>query len=151
MEAIEQPHSFSIGLDSHVFLPVKPHTQTLDLNSCGCLGQGRFVPCQQVSSCLRQCDWPWRSRLLSFLPHQLSHPPWRGLYDLMERTARHFWPPLCPHCTSDLLHTLLTCILLKNIWSPQRVNRTSIFNTEALLRNIKSQNQYLMERLFILI
>jgi len=118
MEAIERPQIFSIGLDSHILLPVKPHTQTLDLNSCGCLGQGHFVPCQQVSSCLRQCDWPWRSRLLSFLPHQLSHPPWRGLYDLMERTARHFWPPLCPHCTSDLLHTLLTCILLKNIWSP---------------------------------
>lgn len=86
------------------FLVTGSHTETLDLNSCACLGQGHFVPCQQVASSLRQCDWPGRCRLLSFLPHQLSHLPWRGPYDLMEYAALRSWPLLCPRSTSDPLH-----------------------------------------------
>ncbi len=113
MEVIGRPF---LGLDWHIFLVVKPHTETLDLNSCRCLGQGHFVPCQQVASSLRRCDWPWHSRLLSFLPQQLSHPPRRLLCDLMEHISS-LLTPLCPCCTSDLLHTLLTCMLLKDIWS----------------------------------
>lgn len=98
MEVIGRPF---LGLDWHIFLVVMPHTETLDLNSCSCLGQGHFVPCQQVASSLRRWDWPWHSRLLSFLPQQLSHPPRRVLYDLMEHISSlltspapllHVWP-----------------------------------------------------------
>lgn len=133
MEAIERPQSFSIGLDSHIFLPVKPHTQTLDLNSCGCLGQGVLYPASRCPLASGSVTDPgsagyWASCPTSWVIHPggVSMILWSAQLvtsDLLHApTARLTSCALCLHVSSWKIYDLPSvCIghkfsILKRSW-----------------------------------
>lgn len=135
IEAIERPQSFSIGLDSHIFLPrYASHIDTW-LELVWLPGSGPFCTLP-AGVLLPQAVWLTLAQQVIELPA----PPAES--STLEGSLWSYGAHSSALLTSSMppLHVWPLALFAymypfeKYIQSPLRVNRTYIFDTEALLR-----------------